>query len=691
MAKDILITPADGTLVFSGSASSLSSSFISDASGSLTLYLEKTGNQSFGIEGSGSTLLKVDGTQGRLFSITDEMSGSIFSANTIAGLPVIEAFSDNEVRFGPYSSPVIVDSSGNISGSATSTGSFGRVEATTLTINGTSVEAGADVTDSTNVEAAGALMDSEVDADIKTLSLPASTTISTFGASLIDDAAASNARTTLELGTAATTAASAYATSAQGSTADSALQSADTMYVGTTSIAFNRANAALTLAGITLTTPTIVAAGWINANHTHAGGTTGGTIAASDVSDFDTEVSNNTTVVSAYNSGATRYTHPTNAGDDISIDTTALTGATVISDLDFNVTTDTAGHVTDANGTVATRTLTLANLGYTGHAAATNNTGTVTSVATAGTVSGLTLTGGTITSTGTITLGGTLTLGNLDTGGNAATATTAGTATTVTTTTNPGDSTSHYLTFVNGATGGQDIEVDTSLSFVPSTNTLTVANITGNASTATKATTVTTTQSNSELGNHYLTFVDGASGGRGIRVDTALHFNPSTNLLTAPGVISCTTINTGNGATEIYDMNQDVQNDDAVKFLSLGVNTAPGVTGEIRATNEVTAYYSDDRLKTKSGNIENALDKVISLNGFHYKPNKVAGKLGYDTSVKKVGVSAQEVLKVLPEAVVPAPIDPKYHTVQYEKLIPLLIESIKELTAKVKRLENGDS
>ena len=127
MAKDILITPADGTLVFSGSASPLSSSFISDASGSLTLYLEKTGNQSFGIEGSGSTLLKVDGTQGRLFSITDEMSGSIFSANTIAGLPVIEAFSDNEVRFGPYSSPVIVDSSGNISGSATSTGSFGAV------------------------------------------------------------------------------------------------------------------------------------------------------------------------------------------------------------------------------------------------------------------------------------------------------------------------------------------------------------------------------------------------------------------------------------------------------------------------------------------------------------------------------------------------------------------------------------
>lgn len=55
------------------------------------------------------------------------------------------------------------------------------------------------------------LLESEVDADIKTLVLPASTTISTFGASLIDDAAASNARTTLGLGTIATEAETAYA------------------------------------------------------------------------------------------------------------------------------------------------------------------------------------------------------------------------------------------------------------------------------------------------------------------------------------------------------------------------------------------------------------------------------------------------------------------------------------------------
>jgi hypothetical protein len=69
------------------------------------------------------------------------------------------------------------------------------------------IEAGADVTDTDNVTAAGALMDSEVDEDIKTLSLPADTTISTFGASLVDDADAATARATLEVQDAADNAA----------------------------------------------------------------------------------------------------------------------------------------------------------------------------------------------------------------------------------------------------------------------------------------------------------------------------------------------------------------------------------------------------------------------------------------------------------------------------------------------------
>ena len=74
-----------------------------------------------------------------------------------------------------------------------------------------------------------------------------------------------------------------------------------------------------------------------------------------------------------FDAGAATFDHPTHPGDDASVDTGALTGAVVISDLDFNVTTDTFGHVTDANATVATRTLTLANLGFTGDVDATND------------------------------------------------------------------------------------------------------------------------------------------------------------------------------------------------------------------------------------------------------------------------------------------------------------------------------
>jgi len=83
---------------------------------------------------------------------------------------------------------------------ANTTASYTTAEASKLS----GIEAAADVTDTTNVTAAGALMDSEVDADIKTLSLPANTTISAFGATLVDDADQATARTTLGLGTAAT-------------------------------------------------------------------------------------------------------------------------------------------------------------------------------------------------------------------------------------------------------------------------------------------------------------------------------------------------------------------------------------------------------------------------------------------------------------------------------------------------------
>ena len=123
---------------------------------------------------------------------------------------------------------------------------------------------------------------------------------------------------------------------------------------------------------------------------------------------------------------------------------------------------------------------------------------------------------------------------------------------------------------------------------------------------------------------------------------------------------------------------------------SLGVGTnASSVSGEIRATNNITAYYSDDRLKTKLGNIENALDKVSSLNGFYYEANETAQALGYKVK-KEVGVSAQEVQAILPQVVVPAPIDEQYLTVHYDRLVPLLIEAIKELKSEIDVLKGNN-
>jgi hypothetical protein len=121
---------------------------------------------------------------------------------------------------------------------------------------------------------------------------------------------------------------------------------------------------------------------------------------------------------------------------------------------------------------------------------------------------------------------------------------------------------------------------------------------------------------------------------------------------------------------------------------------------ELYATGNVTAYYSDDRLKTRKGNIENALDIVSSLNGFRYVDNDLAKTFGYANNGTQLGVSAQEVQKHLPEIVRPAAFDvdhdkpdqgsktgENYLTVDYSRMIPLLIEAIKELRHEVEMLK----
>jgi hypothetical protein len=102
---------------------------------------------------------------------------------------------------------------------------------------------------------------------------------------------------------------------------------------------------------------------------------------------------------------------------------------------------------------------------------------------------------------------------------------------------------------------------------------------------------------------------------------------------------------------------------------------------------DITAFASDERLKTNIKPLENALEKVLSLSGFTYNFNEIGESLGFNKEITHVGVSAQQIQAVLPEAVAPAPANNDYLTVKYEKIVPLLIEAIKELADKVKKLE----
>ena len=113
-----------------------------------------------------------------------------------------------------------------------------------------------------------------------------------------------------------------------------------------------------------------------------------------------------------------------------------------------------------------------------------------------------------------------------------------------------------------------------------------------------------------------------------------------------------------------------------------------GLTAQLKVQGNITAFTSDIRLKTDIEPIKNALEKVQSIRGFTYSHNETAKELGFKDERRWSGVSAQEIEKVLPEAVFPAPVDDKYLTVQYEKLVPLLIEAIKELKEEVNDLRS---
>jgi hypothetical protein len=118
----------------------------------------------------------------------------------------------------------------------------------------------------------------------------------------------------------------------------------------------------------------------------------------------------------------------------------------------------------------------------------------------------------------------------------------------------------------------------------------------------------------------------------------------------------------------------------AIKFETL--NTGAKVTGELQVTDDITAFYSsDERLKDNINLIDNSLEKVISISGNTFDWNDKSNKEGSDT-----GLIAQEVESLgLPGLVTTR--DNGYLAVDYHKVVPLLVEAIKELSDKVEKLE----
>ena len=125
------------------------------------------------------------------------------------------------------------------------------------------------------------------------------------------------------------------------------------------------------------------------------------------------------------------------------------------------------------------------------------------------------------------------------------------------------------------------------------------------------------------------------------------------------------------------------------------------IGGDIACSGNVSAYYSDERLKTKTADIINPLEIVDKLKGFYYIPNALAYSNGITHTTQEIGLSAQDVQRVLPEIVEIAPFDlardeadnkvsktgENYLTISYERLAPVFVEAIKELKKEIVMLK----
>ena len=292
--------------------------------------------------------------------------------------------------------------------------------------------------------------------------------------------------------------------------------------------------------------------------------------------------------------------------------------------------------------------------------------------------------GGNVTVTGTIT--GNVT-GNIvgDVTGTATNATNISIAATTSS-----DTTTSIVLVANQSTGNQSPFIDSGLSYNANTNALTASTFVGTLSNLLTLNTSGTGLSGSTSYNNSgaATFTVTSNATSANTASTIVARDASNNF--SAGTITAALTGNATSASTAADLSFGSANQVVFKNGSNTATTSSNLTFDgtnLSVGGDITAFASDERLKENIQPLENALDKVLALNGFTYSFNEIGQSLGFDGLVRYVGVSAQQVQAVLPEAVKPAPVDSNYITVQYEKLVPLLIEAIKELKAEINELK----
>ena len=148
------------------------------------------------------------------------------------------------------------------------------------------------------------------------------------------------------------------------------------------------------------------------------------------------------------------------------------------------------------------------------------------------------------------------------------------------------------------------------------------------------------------------------------------------------------------GAIALDSNGMHIYHNSTIRYISFGINETEEMRletdGDLHVDGNVVAYsttISDIRLKKDIAPIEDAVTKVQQLNGCTFTYLK--------DDRKSAGLIAQDLEKVLPscvienEAVFHGEEGETYKTVQYDQVIGLLVEAVKELKAEIEELKNG--